>query len=315
MNSLLLVGLGLLFAENPVRRQVAVTFDDLPGVAVLRSQRCRAAAYAEMNQKLIRSVNAHRVPALGLVVESRMCGGRDRALHAILEMWLDAGLELGNHSYSHFDLNTTELSRYQADVVRGEAATRKALEKRGEKLKYFRHPFLHAGKDPETKRKFEAFLKSRDYTVAPVTIDNQEWIFAEVYAMALERGDTLVARRVAADYLRYMETIFDFFEKRSVEVLGYEIRQILLLHVNPLNADYFNQLAEIMKKRGYSFISVGEALKDPAYRLPDRYAGPVGLSWIHRWGLTRGIEVRQEPREPQIIAKLFRDYSNTRRLD
>lgn len=314
MSGLILLGLAFILMEDPVRREVAVTFDDLPGVAMPRSQRCNSKVYSEMNRKLLRSVTAHRIPALGLVVESRLCENR-RALRGILDMWLDAGLELGNHSYSHFDLNNTDLSRYQADVIRGEAAAKELLQKRGKKLRYFRHPFLHAGKDLKTKTALETFLKGRGYTLAPVTIDNQEWVFAEVYAMTMDRGDTAVGKLVAREYLRYMDTIFEFFEKRSVEVLGYEVRQMLLLHVNPLNADYFDELVGMMKRRGYSFVSVDRALGDPAYRLPDAYAGPVGLSWIHRWGLAKGIKVREEPREPQIIATLFRDYSSNRRPD
>ena len=315
MNLPLFLGLVAVLAGDPVRREVALTFDDLPGVSMLRSQHCRAQAYAELNRRIVRKLTAHRIPALGLVVEGRLCVQRHSALPEILDIWAAAGMELGNHSYSHYDLNNTPLAKYQADVIRGESAAKRVLKKRGKTLNYFRHPFLHAGKDVATKVSFEKFLRGRGYLLAPVTIDNQEWVFAEVYAMAKDRGDTATARRVAGEYLHYMNTIFEFFEKRSVEVVGREIRQVLLLHVNPLNADYLDELVGMMKKRGYSFISMDKALEDPAYRLPDRYAGPVGLSWIHRWALAKGMQMREEPREPQIIAKLFRDYTNSRRLN
>lgn len=295
--------------QQPVRREVAVTFDDLPGVAMLQSQRCNAKAYEEMNRKLLRSITTHRVPALGLVVEGNLCERQRDALPDLLGMWLAAGLELGNHSFSHFDLNNTQLARYQADVMRGETITNSLLQKRGKRMKYFRHPFLHAGKDLTTKRAFEKFLTERGYRIAPVTIDNQEWMLAEVYARAKERGDQATADRVAAAYVTYMDEIFDFFEKRSVEVVGYEVKQVLLLHANPLNADHFDELVRMMKERGYAFISLDQALTDPAYRLPDTYAGPRGLSWLHRWALSKGIKMREEPREPEFIAKLFRSTS------
>ena len=289
-------------------REVAVTFDDIPGVAMRQSERCNARASADMNRKLLESVTRHRIPALGLVVEGRLCERERRALAGILNMWLDAGAELGNHSFSHLDLNNTPLARYQADVIRGEAVTVRLLEQRGRRLKYFRHPFLHAGTNPGTKRAFENFLSGRGYRVAPVTIDNQEWVFAEVYAMATERGDTATANRVVAAYMTHMEEVFDFFEKLSVQVVGREIRQVLLLHANPLNADHFDRLAQMMKGRGYSFISIDRALEDPAYRLADKYAGPQGLSWIHRWASSKGLRTPTEPREPEFIARLFRNY-------
>jgi peptidoglycan/xylan/chitin deacetylase (PgdA/CDA1 family) len=275
---------------------------------MLRSQRCDAKAFAALNKKLLESIARHRVPALGLVVEGNLCTGQRTALPGILSMWLDAGHDLGNHSFSHFDLNNTPLARYEADVIRGENVTRTLLRQRGRNLKYFRHPFLHAGADPQTKRDFEKFLLDRGYTVAPVTIDNQEWVFAEVYAMARQRRDNATAHRVARAYISYMDSIFDFFERYSVAVVGYEVKQVLLLHVNPLNADHFDELVGMMKRRGYSFISLDQALQDPAYRLPDNYAGPEGLSWLHRWALTKGMKLRREPSEPDFVTRLFRSY-------
>jgi len=295
----------------PVRREVAVTFDDLPGVAMLPSQRCNRRAFEEINTKLLHSIATHRIPALGLVVEGRLCEKQREILPDLLSMWLNAGLELGNHSFSHFDLNTTPLDLYEADVIRGETITKRLLQQRGKRIRYFRHPFLHAGKDLETKRAFEKFLVDRGYTVAPVTIDNQEWVFAEVYARAKSEGDMATAVRVGDAYVKYMDEILDFFEKRSVEVVGYEIKQTLLLHANPLNADYFDKLVRVMKGRGYAFISIDQALADPAYRLPDTYAGPIGFSWLHRWALTRGMKMREEPREPAFIAKLYRHHFKT----
>ncbi|HET8674891.1 MAG TPA: polysaccharide deacetylase family protein [Blastocatellia bacterium] len=291
-------------AGRVARREIAITFDDLPGVQMAGGS-CNPKAFEELNRKLIISLTLHKIPALGLVVESRLCEEKKAALAGLLGMWLDAGLDLGNHSFSHPDLNNTALSIYKADVIRGEATVQRLLRERGRKIKYFRHPYLHAGKDIETKRAFERFLFERGYQVAPVTIDNQEWVFAEVYARALRRRDMVTARRVGEGYIAYMEEVFDFFERLSVEVIGYEIKQVLLLHDNPLNADYLGRLVQMMRERGYKFVSLEQVLEDPAYRLPDTYAGPQGLSWLHRWSISKGNKMKEEPREPQWIRKLF----------
>jgi peptidoglycan-N-acetylglucosamine deacetylase len=79
------------------------------------------------------------------------------------------------------------------------------------------------------------------------------------------------------------------------------------LHANELNADYFDELA-LMKKRGYKFISLEEALKDTAYKLPDA-PSTKGLSWLHRWMLAKGKEMHPEPREPEFITQLFKKYT------
>jgi hypothetical protein len=119
------------------------------------------------------------------------------------------------------------------------------------------------------------------------------------------RGDTALRARVRAAYLPYMESIFDFFERRSVEVIGHEFPQVLLIHVSQLNADAMPDLLAMMKKRGYDFVSLDAALRDKAYATPNTYAGKGGFSWLHRWSATKGMPNKGEPGEPEWIAAEF----------
>ena len=281
------------------RRQVAVTFDDLPAAGA------DLATMRETNAKLLATIKRHRIPAVAFVNEGRLRRrGEERERIALLRAWLDAGLELGNHTFSHILIDRHPLSAYREDVIRGETVTRMLLAERGRKLRYFRHTQLRTGPTEEYRRGLSEFLAARGYTVAPVTVDNQEWVFAHVYARAVERGDAETARRVSAEYLRYMEDIFDFFEKLSADFLGYEVKQTLLLHANELNADHFDALAAMLKRRGYSFVTLERALTDRAYALPEARAD-TGLSWLHRWMLAKGLKMRPEPRESQWVAELF----------
>lgn len=289
-------------AQN-TRRQVAVTFDDLP----LQGPSLDTKALWEMTAKLLRSTRANHVPVFGDINESKLySGGKpDGERVAILKMWLDAGAELGNHTFSHLSLKDHPLEQVEQDLIRGETLTKQLLSQRGIKLRYFRHPELQTGPDLETKKAFEKFLAERGYTIAPVTIDNQDFIFAIVYARAKRQGDTELMKRIVDEYVPYMERMFEFFEKLSVDVVGYEVRQVLLLHANELNADHFDDLARMMKKRGYSFISLEQALQDRAYLLTDAQSSK-GISWLHRWALAKGLEMRQEPREPEWLMALFK---------
>ena len=83
---------------------------------------------------------------------------------------------------------------------------------------------------------------------------------------------------------------------------------MLLLHANPINADSFDALVEMMTGRGYSYISLEQALSDEAYRSPDTYVGSQGLSWLLRWAKAADVQVPKEPREPQWLTELFRTY-------
>ena len=289
---------------NAPARAVAVTVDDLPVVQSwgdLRRQQ-------EITRKLLGSLKAYGVPAVGFVNEGKLVqdGVRQEGRVALLRAWLDAGLELGNHTFSHRDLHTTPLEQFQQDVIRGEEVTRRLLKERGRELRYFRHPFLHTGRDLETKRKFEEFLAGRGYRVAPVTHDNSEWIFARAYDRAGQRGDRALMRRLGREYVDYMERKFDYFERQSVALFGYEMKQTLLIHANAINADYFDELALMMKRRGYRFVTLDEALTDKAYASPDTYAGPGGITWIHRWAITAGKGddfFKGEPMTPAFVMK------------
>ena len=293
-------------------REIAVTFDDLPmirGNLPANKSADATRRMTENNRRLLAIIAADKIPAVGFVNEGRLYsrGAEDAARVETLRAWTDAGLELGNHTFSHISIDDSPLAAYQKDVIRGEKITKRLLAERGKKLRYFRHTQLRTGPTKEYKKGLADFLAARGYTVAPVTIDNNEYVFAAVYERALERGDTKTMKRVSDAYLEYMTEIFEFFEKLSVESLGYEVKQTLLLHANALNADYFDELVSMLKKRGYKFISLDDALKDKAYSLPEAQANK-GLSWLHRWRLAKGLKLMEEPREPKFIAELYAAY-------
>ncbi|MGI9107645.1 MAG: polysaccharide deacetylase family protein [Pyrinomonadaceae bacterium] len=288
------LGFYLYAQDRTPRRQVAVTFDDLPFTGD-RGQTDLGALRA-FTSNLLGTLKTHKIPAIGFVNERKLQReGEREARIAVLKMWTEAGLELGNHTFAHAGFYQTPLADFQQQVIDGEPVTRSLLAARGLKLRYFRHPYLNTGPDLKTKETFERFLVARGYRVAPVTIDNMEWIFAQAYTNALQRGDRETMRRVAGEYAPYMERMFEFYERMSVDLFGREIPQTLLVHANALNADHFDRIIAMMKRRGYEFITLDQALQDQAYAHKDAYTGEVGISWLQRWAITRGMKFRKEP--------------------
>jgi hypothetical protein len=169
------------------------------------------------------------------------------------------------------------------------------LAARGLPLEYFRHPFLHTGATPEAKRGLAVFLRQHHYLEAPVTLDDADYLFAAAY-LKPEFHD-----RVRREYVPYMDSIVAFFERRSVAVLGREIPQILLIHASQLNADMMPDLLAMFRSRGYTFISLQDALKDAAYRSPENYAGEDGMSWLHRWAGAKEMPEKREPAPPAWV--------------
>jgi peptidoglycan/xylan/chitin deacetylase (PgdA/CDA1 family) len=278
-------------------RQVTITIDDLPRGGDGGSR--RPDDIAAMTRRLLRPLRDARIPVTGFVNAGQADGWEPGELRAILDLWLDAGADLGNHSHSHLDIHVVGLDEYKADIVRGEAPIREALAARGRALAYYRHPFLFTGATEEIKAKLQAFLDARGYRVAPVTIDNSDYMFAALYTNPKFRD------RVRREYVPYMESVVAFFESRAVDVAGREFPQILLIHASELNADLLPDLLAMFRRRGYEFVALERALADAAYRLPERYAGKGGFSWIHRWSMTRGLPPRGEPDPPQWVQEAW----------
>jgi peptidoglycan/xylan/chitin deacetylase (PgdA/CDA1 family) len=290
----LLLALALLLcttAALQAQRTVAITIDDLPVVTTRKDYESRL----KITKNLLAHIKKAKVPAIGFVNENKLYNGDKRVEQEVqlLKMWLDAGLELGNHTFSHRSLNRIELADYQADVLKGETITRELLEQRGRKLRYFRHPFLQTGRSIEVKTSFADFLTQRSYTIAPITFENADYIFSRAYDIAFDRGDKKLMAAVGKEYVPYMQRKLEYWERQSVRLFNREVPQTLLIHANFINSDY-------------CFVTLETALTDEAYRLPDTYTGPAGISWLHRWARDRGKDfiVPDEPKVPDFVLKL-----------
>ncbi|RPH96670.1 polysaccharide deacetylase [candidate division KSB1 bacterium] len=289
------------FADTlQVARRIAVTFDDLP------AQRGNLTAITGITNGLVGFFEEHRLPAVGFVNGNKLNVKKEQGARAILlRRWISAGLELGNHTYSHPDANAVSLAEYQEDVLRGEQPLREHSGAWNPKRHYFRHPYLHMGASSGYQDSLNIFLLDHGYTIAPVTIDNADYMFGYAYDVAREQGNSALEDSVVAAYVPYMDSVFAFYERLSVETAGREIPQILLLHAHRLNAEYFSQIYNVLQRRGYSLITLEEALRDTVYNrhVP---ATKKGCSWIQRWRMAQGLPLAPEPDVPAFVEDIMK---------
>ena len=289
----------LAVSARAQQRAIAITIDDLPLNAGPPELMCDRVGLDTLHERMLAALARTDAPAVGFVNEGRACDAD--GLERLLERWLAAGHDLGNHTATHPNLLRMSVADYARDIEAGEPMLRRLLRAQQDSLVYFRHPYLRTGETQEKKDSLATYLAQRGYVVAPVTIDSDEWVFAAAYSRAVSAGDTAGARRVIGAYVPWFEEVIAHYEGWSREVLEYEPPQVLLLHANLLNAEALPALIAMLQGRGYRFVSLAEALADPAYARADTFVGQYGSSWLHRWARADGREVQWEPDAPAWV--------------
>ena len=289
----------VLMAASASAGRVAVTFDDLPVFGTFAS----AEDGAEITDGLLGGMARHHWKATGFVNEIQLDGADRLQRISLLKRWVDAGMDLGNHTYSHLSLNTTPVEAYIADVARDETITAPLLATRGLRERWFRYPYLETGSTRTARDTFEAWLREHRYRVAPVTMENSDWRFSAPYDEAIARGDHTGAAGIQRSYLTFTRQIVAWYRNAGRALFGRQPAFVFLLHASRLNAASMDGLDAILRAEKLKVVSLDVAMRDPAYRTPDRYVGPDGNEWLERWAATlhRDLPFENIPQVPHSI--------------
>ncbi len=283
-----------VIATDAQPRSIAITIDDAPHNGPIGSLQDLSA----MTRKFTKTLRSQRIPAVVFVNEGQLYDSADQIEEkiAILRTWVGSGVELGNHTFGHVGLKDTPLEIYQDDVIRGEVISRRIANETNTPLRYFRHPFLQMGPTREIEERFDAFLAKRGYRSVPITLTSEDWVFLSAYQRAKSETEK---QKVSDDYLRFAEADVAYREKAAERMFGRPIAHILLVHANEVTAENLARLIEMYRSRGYEFVSVEEALKDPAYASPDKYSATS--DWLRGWSISKGVEF--DPPQPTEYIK------------
>ena len=287
---------------------VAITFDDLPAYTILLDQ-----DYVDrLNADLLAGLKRHHIPATGFVVEGKLDELVRARQIAVLKNWQKAGMGLGNHTFSHESPNTLGAQAYIADIAKGEPVTRSLLAARHQRLTWFRHPYLETGKDEATQRTINDWLAAHRYRIAPVTIDADDWEFAEPYDDAITHHNDARRAEIRAEYLDYTEAMIGWSQQGGKALFGRDIALVMMLHDSRLNADCIDDLAAMLTRHKLRPVKLAAALKDPAYRTPAPYTGGEGIEWLERWSLALNKPLPWDGYRdmPQDIAKDYARVDN-----
>lgn len=287
-----------VFAQG---RTVAITVDDLPYAGGILA--APAPTPEVVNDHLLAAFRAHRIPVTGFVIQKRVESLGSNQGIKILKRWISQGFDLGNHTYSHSDINDLSPEQIKHEIVRGESTIAPLIKGAGKKLEFFRFPFNHTGDTRVKHDVIAAFLSQRGYRLATCTIDTSDYLFNNAYVQMLAKNDNVAAEKLRLEYVAYTSVEIDYYAALNKQVLGHEPPEVMLLHDNRLNADVIEQVLALFEEKKYQFVPLDVAQSDAAYRTPDTYITKYGPMWGYRWANERKVKVNGslEPDPPKWI--------------
>lgn len=252
------VVLAMVAVASAQAPQLAFTWDDLPAHSVLPQGETRV----DIGRKIIAAMQAaHMPPVYGFVNGSFL---QNEPLSApMLTEWRKAGLMLGNHTWSHMDLNQSSVADWEADVLKNEPVLKQYAY--GIDWHWLRFPFLSEGNTLEKRDAIREFLAEHGYKIADVTMDFGDYMYNEPYARCVAKKDDAAIKQLEESYLKIADQAIDNSRAIAISEYGREIPYVLLMHVGAFDARMLPRLIALYKSRGFEFITLEEAEKDPVY--------------------------------------------------
>ena len=295
MNIAKLIVLSLLLIQVAHARSIAFTFDDGPDM----SDTVRMTA-AERNSAILRQLADAKLKSVLFVTHT----DTDEQRVALIRQWGDAGHMVGNHTATHPDLQSKDvtLAKFEQDMLACDAAIRDLPGF----TKIFRFPYLKEGDTAAKRDGFRAFLKSVDYRTGPVSIDTSDWYYSSRLRERLLQDPRFDINRYRDAYLRHLYDRAEYYDGLSQKVLGRSILHVTLMHHNLVNALFLGDAIQMFRNRGWQVIDARVAFEDPVYKSEPNVL-PAGESIL--WALAKQKKVPglRQPGEDDTYEKPILD--------
>jgi len=244
-------------------REVALTFDDLPVHGPLPPGMTRI----DIANSIIRALQAAHAPATYGFVNAKGLE-QEPTSAGVLQLWRAAGFPLGNHTFSHMDLNANSLDSFQQNIIANEPTLKEHVT--NDDWHWLRFPFLHEGDAPAKHRAIGEFLTEHGYRVAEVTLGFGDYAYNAPYARCLAKNDPQGIEQLKKSYIEGASQSLGQGTASANLIFGRDIKHVMLLHIGSFETVMLPHLLELLKQRGFVLVTLPEAESDPAYSLhPD----------------------------------------------
>jgi peptidoglycan-N-acetylglucosamine deacetylase len=255
--SVLLLAFSLAGSGVSAAQKLAITMDDLPANGMLPP----GVTQAETARDVVAILKKRHVPPVyGFINAKKLEGNSDGA--DALRLWA-AAEPVGNHTYTHVDLEQNSAEAFERDIEENEPAL-ELLRPNGD-WHWLRYPYLHEGDTVEKRRAVRSYLKSRGYRIAQVTLDWEDYLWNTAYARCVTKGDTKSIEWLRSSYLNTASEFLDLGREQAKLIYGHEISYVLLMHLGAFSSTILSEALDLLKKKGFKLVPLEEAESDAAY--------------------------------------------------
>jgi peptidoglycan/xylan/chitin deacetylase (PgdA/CDA1 family) len=275
------VALSALSAHAQTGFNIAITVDDLPAHGAVPPGVSRT----DVARDYLAALKAHNVPAVYGFVNA-VALEREPGSGAALDMWRAAGYPLGNHTYTHMNINSGTLEAFEADLEKGEPAIRERMGKNDWRV--LRFPYLSAG-DEAHHAGIMKYLKAHHYRIADVSMSFNDWAYTDTYARCMAKGDQEAIESMKIQYMQGVKASIARSLMASQKVYGRQISHVLLVHEGAFTALMLPEVLTAFEEEGAHFVTLDQAQSDPAYSAPSAHQGEGLL--IERTAKEKGVDL------------------------
>jgi len=276
---------GMISAKSDVK--IAITFDDLPLHNDLPPGTTRQQIVKEIAVAL---KSAHAPKVYGFVNAVHL--QNDPTLAAVFTDWRATGFSLGNHTWSHANLNDLTVEEFTEEILKDEDSLKQYAK--GTDWHWFRYPYLAEGKDEAKRKAIRDLLAQHGYHIAAVTMSFSDYAWNGPYARCVAKADEQAIKLLEKNYLLVAAEAIEQSHTMSNILYNRDIPYVLLMHVGGFDAHMMPRLLAMYKAKGVKLITLQDAEKDSAYASdfnPSLPADPAGLEarmWARKLAVPGG---------------------------
>ena len=280
-----------------VAQKLAITMDDLPLNGILPPGVTRTETARDVVAILKKR---HVPPVYGFINAQRLEGNPDGA--EALKLWA-AAEPVGNHTYSHMDLEQNSTEAFEREIDENEPVLELLkLDSPGgsanDDWHWLRYPYLHEGDTVEKRRAVRAYLKTRGYQIAQVTLDWEDYMWNTAYTRCVEKNDAKSIEWLRTSYLSTASDFLDLGREQAKLIYGREINYVLLMHLGAFSSAILPDALDLLKKKGFKLVTLQEAESDSIYQGdPDVGLHDAG-TLLDQWMQVKGIKYPQHTDKP-----------------